>query len=55
MPSHMGERSITAMHGYHPDHAGSPGILMSNEPIAEGINHIKDIYTLMNGALPVAD
>ena len=51
VPSHMGERPITAMHGYHPDDPDSHGILMGNVPVGEDVNHIRDIYTLMRASM----
>ncbi len=50
VPSHMGERPIRAMHGYHPDAAHSYAALMTNQPnIPAGINAIPDMYKLMAG------
>jgi hypothetical protein len=48
VPSHMGERPIRAMHGYHPDAAHSYAALMTNQPdLPAGINAIPDMYKLM--------
>jgi hypothetical protein len=48
VPSHMGERPIRAMHGYHPDAPHSFAALMSNQPnIPAGISAIPDMYKLM--------
>jgi hypothetical protein len=48
VPSHMGERPIRAMHGYHPDAPHSYAALMTNEPnVPAGINAIPDMYKLM--------
>lgn len=48
VPSHMGERPIHAMHGYHPDAPHSYAALMTNQPdIPAGINAIPDMYKLM--------
>jgi hypothetical protein len=48
VPSHMGERPIRAMHGYHPDAPHSYAAMMSNQPgIPEGITAIPDMYKLM--------
>lgn len=48
VPSHMGERPIRAMHGYHPDAPHSFASLMSNQPnIPAGITAIPDMYKLM--------
>lgn len=48
VPSHMGERPIRAMHGYHPDDPHSYAALMTNQrdlPLRP--NAITDIYHLM--------
>ena len=48
VPSHMGERPIRAMHGYHPDATHSYAALMTNQPdVPAGINAIPDMYKLM--------
>src|SRR6185436_12520623 len=47
VPSHMGERPIRAMHGYHPGEKHSYAALMSNHTIPENIQAIPDIYRLM--------
>ena len=48
VPSHMGERPIRAMHGYHPDAPHSFAALMSNQPnVPAGITAIPDMYKLM--------
>lgn len=48
VPSHMGERPIRAMHGYHPDAPHSYAALMSNrEKIPPDITAIPDVYKLM--------
>jgi hypothetical protein len=48
VPSHMGERPIRAMHGYHPDAPHSQASLLSNQPdIPAGITAIPDMYRLM--------
>ncbi|MEO5803894.1 MAG: nucleotide pyrophosphatase, partial [Verrucomicrobiota bacterium] len=48
VPSHMGERPIRAMHGYHPSEKHSYATLFTNQPeIPEEINAIPDIYRLM--------
>ncbi len=47
VPSHMGEKPITGMHGYHPDDADSDASLLANvEPPAE-IQAIPDMFRLM--------
>lgn len=48
VPSHMGERPITAMHGYHPDEPQSYASLCTNvDSLAPDIQAIPDIYKLM--------
>jgi hypothetical protein len=48
VPSHMGERPIRAMHGYHPEAPHSYAALLSNRPdIPADIKAIPDVYRLM--------
>jgi predicted AlkP superfamily pyrophosphatase or phosphodiesterase len=48
VPSHMGERPITGMHGYHPDDPQSYAMLCTNQPeIEDSIEAIPDVYRLM--------
>ena len=48
VPSHMGERPIKAMHGYHPEDPHSYAALLSNQPeIPAPVNAIPHIYNLM--------
>ena len=48
VPSHMGERPIRAMHGYHPDDPHSYASLLSNRPeIPAEISAIPHMYRLM--------
>ena len=48
VPSHMAERPICAMHGYHPDDPQSYAVLCSNQAdIPETIRAIPDVYRLM--------
>ncbi|MDF3056454.1 MAG: Type phosphodiesterase / nucleotide pyrophosphatase [Rariglobus sp.] len=48
VPSHMGERPIRAMHGYHPDAPHSYAALMANrDTVPADITAIPDIYKLM--------
>jgi predicted AlkP superfamily pyrophosphatase or phosphodiesterase len=48
VPSHMGERPIRAMHGYHPADPQSYAVLCTNQPeIPEEVVAIPDIYRLM--------
>lgn len=48
VPSHMGERPIRAMHGYHPHDKHSYASLLTNQPeIPANIEAIPDVYKLM--------
>ena len=48
-PSHMGERPIRAMHGYHPDDPQSAATLLTNLPsIPSDITAIPHIHKLMH-------
>jgi predicted AlkP superfamily pyrophosphatase or phosphodiesterase len=55
VPSHMGERPITAMHGYHPTETQSYASLLTNQPaIPENITAIPHIYNLMAQSINAA-
>lgn len=48
VPSHMGERPIRAMHGYHPDAPHSYASLLTNHTeVPAGVTAIPDMYKLM--------
>jgi predicted AlkP superfamily pyrophosphatase or phosphodiesterase len=48
VPSHMGERPIRGMHGYHPNDKNSYAMLCTNQPeISEETSAIPDIFRLM--------
>jgi Type I phosphodiesterase / nucleotide pyrophosphatase len=48
VPSHMGERPIRAMHGYHPDDPQSFASLLTNQPtLPDDVTHIPHIYRIM--------
>src|SRR5205807_5632183 len=48
VPSHMGERPIRAMHGYHPGEKHSYAALLTNQPeVPDDIVAIPDIFRLM--------
>ena len=48
VPSHMGERPLRAMHGYHPRDKQSYATLLTNQPeIPDDITAIPDIFRLM--------
>ena len=48
VPSHMGQRPIRGMHGYHPDEPQSYAALCTNQPeIPDEISAIPDVFRLM--------
>ena len=47
VPSHMGLKTITGMHGYHPDHEDSDASLLSNVSTPVPLESITDIFRLM--------
>lgn len=48
VPSHMGQRPIRAMHGYHPAEKHSHALLCTNQPgVPEEVTAIPDMYRLM--------
>lgn len=48
VPSHMGEKPLKGMHGYHPDAPHSYAALLSNQPdVPLGITAIPHLYQLM--------
>jgi hypothetical protein len=48
VPSHMGERPIRAMHGYHPDEKHSFAALFTNQPsLPDDIQALPDLFKLM--------
>jgi hypothetical protein len=47
VPSHMGERPIRAMHGYHPRDPQSYAALFTNQVVPDSIQAIPHIYNLM--------
>jgi hypothetical protein len=48
VPSHMGERPIRAMHGYHPDDPQSYAALCTNQmSIPDEVAAIPDVFHLM--------
>jgi hypothetical protein len=47
VPSHMGTKPITGMHGYHPDHPDSDASLLSNVPPPVRSECITDVLHLM--------
>jgi predicted AlkP superfamily pyrophosphatase or phosphodiesterase len=54
VPSHMGERPIRAMHGYHPYDKHSYAALLSNQAIPESIHAIPDLFRLMTRDAEIA-
>jgi hypothetical protein len=52
VPSHMGERPIRAMHGYHPEDPHSYATLFSNQSdLPAEVTHIPHIHRLMAHAI----
>lgn len=47
VPSHMGERPIRAMHGYHPTAPHSYAALCSNQEVPDSITAIPHMFNLM--------
>jgi hypothetical protein len=48
VPSHMGERPLRAMHGYHPTEKHSYAVMMTNQPeLPDQLTAIPHIYNLM--------
>jgi hypothetical protein len=47
VPSHMGLKPITGMHGYHPDHPDSNASLLSTHAPAARVDSICDFHGLM--------
>lgn len=47
VPSHMGTKPITGMHGYHPDHPDSDAALLSNVVPDTDPRGINDMFQLM--------
>lgn len=55
VPSHMGERPIRAMHGFHPEAPHSYAALMTNQAaVPEEINAIPDMFKLMTRDAEIA-
>jgi predicted AlkP superfamily pyrophosphatase or phosphodiesterase len=55
VPSHMGERPIRAMHGYHPDEPQSYAVLCTDQlDIPKDIRAIPDIFRLMTANAELA-
>jgi hypothetical protein len=49
VPSHMGERPIRAMHGYHPAEAQSYAALLTNQPsVPDDVTAIPHVFNLMS-------
>ena len=48
VPSHMGERPIRAMHGYHPEDKHSYAVVLTNQPaLPAGVTAIPHLHGLM--------
>ena len=50
VPSHMGERPIRAMHGYHPSDPNSDAIFLSKCPPPRPTETIADVYRCLEQA-----
>jgi predicted AlkP superfamily pyrophosphatase or phosphodiesterase len=48
VPSHMGLKTITGMHGYHPDHPDSDAALLANVETELPVNSLTDLFDLMS-------
>jgi len=56
VPSHMGERPIRAMHGYHPSEKHSYAALLTNQAsLPAAVSAIPDIYQLMVKEAEIAE
>jgi len=55
VPSHMGERPICAMHGYHPSDPQSYAALFSNQEIPMETQAIPHIFSLMSENAALAE
>jgi len=47
VPSHMGERPIRGMHGYHPEEKQSYAVICANQDIPAEVSAIPQVYQLM--------
>jgi hypothetical protein len=47
VPSHMGQKPIRGMHGYHPTEKQSYAVLCTNQDIPHQVSAIPHLYTLM--------
>ncbi len=55
VPSHMGQRPIRAMHGYHPSDPQSYAALCTNQPtIPDQVTAIPDLFRLMTAGADLA-
>ena len=55
VPSHMGERPIRAMHGYHPTDKHSYAAMLTNQPtLPEGVTAIPHICDVMKHTASLA-
>ena len=55
VPSHMGERPIRAMHGYHPTDKHSYATILTNQPsLPDGVTAIPHICDVMRQTVTLA-
>ena len=50
-PSYMGTRAPKAMHGFHPDAAGSDAHFTSNVDAGRPVKSVMDVYSVMRGEM----
>ncbi len=50
-PSYMGTRAPRAMHGFHPDAAGSDAHFISNVETGQRMESVMDVYSAMRGEM----
>lgn len=55
VPSHMGEKPLKGMHGYHPDDKTSAAALLSNANISKNVNRLRDLRDYMESNLQLVD
>jgi hypothetical protein len=42
-PSYMGSQPVKGMHGYHPDEPSSRAVVLSSQPLGDGMKHVVDV------------
>ena len=51
VPSFMSSRPLAAMHGYDPAHPDMAALLYSNQPVPDGVRHLKDVRAFLESGL----